>query len=298
MINLEWLRTFIAIYECNNLTQAAERLHMTQPGASKHLAALENHIGKLLFERTTRSLAPTEYGKFLFEQINPSLKELEKVEFYANQRTKKQRHSISIGCTTDFFKKELMSHIYDFDMFIATYFGNEKDLIEALEMDKIQLLIGIKKYEKYNHQFTYIKSQKLELISSKHTVIPSDIATNNKKLSKWLQKQTWFTYNNSLEDIKHFWDVRFNESPRIIPRFVLPSYLDIVEILKSKDGFSVIPKDILQKTSDKELLKAPIGFKNKIEQQLFYSYKPKNSNLKEIAAFKEKLKMSNKTFKH
>ncbi len=46
MINLEWLRTFSAIYECKNITEASKKLNMTQPGVSKHLAALENHIGK------------------------------------------------------------------------------------------------------------------------------------------------------------------------------------------------------------------------------------------------------------
>ena len=69
MINLEWLRTFISIYECNNLTEASKKLNMTQPGVSKHLAALESHIGKKLFDRTTRKLVPTEYGDFLYSQI-------------------------------------------------------------------------------------------------------------------------------------------------------------------------------------------------------------------------------------
>ena len=108
MINLEWLRTFSAIYECKNITEASNKLNMTQPGVSKHLSALESHIGKKLFERTTRKLAPTEYGKFLYSQINNPLSELEKVEYYSGQRAKKQRSAITIGCTTDFFRKELI----------------------------------------------------------------------------------------------------------------------------------------------------------------------------------------------
>ena len=127
MINLEWLRTFSSIYECKNITEASKKLNMTQPGVSKHLSALENHVGKKLFERTTRKLAPTEYGKFLYSQINNPLQELEKVEYYSSQRAKKQRSAITIGCTTDFFKKELIHQIYSFDMYIVTHFGNEKD---------------------------------------------------------------------------------------------------------------------------------------------------------------------------
>ena len=111
MINLEWFRTFSTIYECKNITEASKKLNMTQPGVSKHLASLEHHIGKKLFDRTTRKLTPTEYGTFLYSQVANPLKELEKVEYYSNQRAKKIRSSITIGCTSDFYKKEL-AHKY------------------------------------------------------------------------------------------------------------------------------------------------------------------------------------------
>ena len=293
MINLEWLRTFSAIYECKNLTEASKKLNMTQPGASKHLSALESHIGKKLFERTTRKLAPTEYGKFLYSQINNPLQELERVEYYSSQRTKKQRFAITIGCTTDFFKKELIHQIYSFDMYIVTHFGNEKELIEALEMDKIQLLVGIKKHDIYDHQFAYIKNEELELISSNTITIPENVEKNDEQFIKWLQKQTWFTYDNNQNDIKKFWDSRFNSNPRIVPRYILPSYLDIIETLKNNSGFSIVPRHLCEESLNKKWIKTPIKFSKKIEQKLFYSFKSKNSNLKEIRLFMEKMKKNN-----
>lgn len=293
MINLEWLRTFNAVYECNNITEASKKLNMTQPGVSKHLSALESHIGKKLFERTTRKLAPTEYGKFLYTQINNPLRELEKVEYYSGQRAKKERYAITIGCTTDFFKKELINKIYSFDMYIVTHFGTEKDLIEALEMDKIQLLAGIKKHDVYDHQFTYIKNEALELICSEDIEIPKNIEKNDEQLIKWLEKQTWFTYDNNQNDIKKFWDTRFNTNPRIVPRYILPSYFDIIETLKNNSGFSIVPKYCCEEELSKNLIKAPIKSSKKIEQKLFYSFKFKNSNLKEIGLFIEKIKEAN-----
>lgn len=293
MINLEWLRTFSAIYECKNITEASKKLNMTQPGVSKHLSALESHIGKKLFERTTRKLAPTEYGKFLYSQINNPLSELEKVEYYSSQRTKKQRSAITIGCTTDFFRKELIHHIYAFDMYIVTQFGNEKELIEALEMEKIQLLVGIKKHDTYDHQFTYLKNEELELICSNSTVIPENIEKNDKQFNTWLQKQTWFAYDNKQNDIKKFWDSRFNTNPRIVPRYILPSYLDIIETLKNNSGFSIVPKHLCDEELEKKIIKTPIKSFKIIEQKLFYSFKLKNNNLKEINLFIEKMKKTN-----
>lgn len=290
MINLEWLRTFNSIYECKNITEASKKLNITQPGVSKHLSALENHIGKKLFERTTRKLEPTEYGKFLYSQINTPLQQLEKVEYYSGQRAKKVRSAITIGCTTDFFNKELIDKIYSFDMYIVTRFGSEKELIEALELDKIQLLVGIKKHNIYEHQFTYIKSEILELICSTSIDIPIEVEKNDNQLIQWLEKQTWFVYDNDQEDIKKIWEAYFNANPKIIPRYILPSYTNIIEVLKNNSGFSIVPKQFCLELLKDNLIKAPLKLAKPTEQKLFYSYKLKNTNLKEINQFINEMK--------
>ncbi len=289
MINLEWLRTFSAIYECNNITEASRKLNMTQPGVSKHLSALESHIGKKLFERTTRKLSPTEYGKFLYAQISSPLQELEKVEYYSGKRAKKERYAITIGCTTDFFKKELVHKIYSFDMYVVTHFGTEKELIEALETDKVQLLVGIKKHNFYDHQFTYIKSRELTLVCSSQIEIPRDIEKDERQLMKWMEKQTWFCYDNDQEDVKKIWKAKFDTTPNIVPRYILPSYIDSIETLKNVHGFSVVPKNLCEEALKKKNIKIPIDTTNRVEEELFYSFKLKNKKMKEIISFKEKL---------
>ena len=59
MVNLEWYRTFKAIYQQDNLTKAVRYLMISQPNVSVHLAALENYIGGLLFERLPRKMVAT-----------------------------------------------------------------------------------------------------------------------------------------------------------------------------------------------------------------------------------------------
>lgn len=52
MVNLEWCRTFKAIYKTGTLTGAAEILFISQPGVSLHLSSLETYVGNKLFDRT------------------------------------------------------------------------------------------------------------------------------------------------------------------------------------------------------------------------------------------------------
>ncbi|MCJ8290463.1 MAG: LysR family transcriptional regulator [Crocinitomicaceae bacterium] len=287
MINLEWLRTFSTIYECKNITEASKKLNMTQPGVSKHLSALEGHIGKKLFERTTRKLAPTDYGVFLYSQVNSPLHELEKVERYSGQRAKKPRSAITIGCTVDFYKKELAHIIYSFDMYVVLHFGNEKELVEALENEKVQLLVGIKKHLIHDHEFSFLKTEELVLVGSRDIDIPTGLEETER--INYLQKQTWFTFDNDLSEIKKFWEAEFNTAPKIIPRYVLPSYMDIIEALKNNEGLSVLPKHLCEKELKNGTIKLPFLGSGSIRQKRFYSFKLKNNNLKEIIEFREKM---------
>jgi DNA-binding transcriptional LysR family regulator len=65
MMELTHLRTFVAVAELQHLTQAAERLHVSQPAASAHIKALEEDLGVALFERRASGLALTATGHAL-----------------------------------------------------------------------------------------------------------------------------------------------------------------------------------------------------------------------------------------
>lgn len=56
------LQTLVTIAHTGSLSRAATLMATTQPGLSKWLRDLEDAMGVVLFERTTRRLAPTEYG--------------------------------------------------------------------------------------------------------------------------------------------------------------------------------------------------------------------------------------------
>lgn len=59
---LQQLRIFKAIAAEKNLAQAAEILFISQPSLSKQIKALENHLGILLFHRTSNKIVLTEAG--------------------------------------------------------------------------------------------------------------------------------------------------------------------------------------------------------------------------------------------
>ncbi len=67
MDNLERLRVFHAVAQAKSFTKAAESLHLTQPGISKHIKHMEAELGAPLFDRIARRAELTQAGEILYE---------------------------------------------------------------------------------------------------------------------------------------------------------------------------------------------------------------------------------------
>ena len=59
------LQAFLLVAETGSFSQAAERLHLTQPAISKRVALLEDQLQAGLFDRIGRNVSLTEAGKAL-----------------------------------------------------------------------------------------------------------------------------------------------------------------------------------------------------------------------------------------
>lgn len=64
-MEIRTLRYFLAVAREENMTRAAEQLHVTQPTLSKALKALEDELGKKLFTRHSFSIRLTAEGVLL-----------------------------------------------------------------------------------------------------------------------------------------------------------------------------------------------------------------------------------------
>ena len=65
MIETRLLYYFLAIAREQNITKAADTLHISQPTLSKQMMDLEEQLGKQLFIRGKRKVTLTEDGMFL-----------------------------------------------------------------------------------------------------------------------------------------------------------------------------------------------------------------------------------------
>lgn len=59
MLNLVWVRTFLALAKHKSFQASAEYLRIAQPTASSHIQKLEEQLGVLLFHRSRTGCGPT-----------------------------------------------------------------------------------------------------------------------------------------------------------------------------------------------------------------------------------------------
>lgn len=67
MLDLQQLRTFLAVADQLSFTRAAEALDVTQQSVSRSVRALEDQLGVVLLERTTREVRVTPAGAALID---------------------------------------------------------------------------------------------------------------------------------------------------------------------------------------------------------------------------------------
>lgn len=72
-IDLNLIRVFVAIYETQSATAAAEQLDITQPTVSYGLAKLRDTLSDRLFVREGRSLKPTPRASLLYPKLRDAL---------------------------------------------------------------------------------------------------------------------------------------------------------------------------------------------------------------------------------
>ncbi len=79
-MEIRTLRYFLAVAREENMTRAAELLHVTQPTLSKALKALEDELGKKLFTRHSFSIALTDEGVLLRDRAENLVTMADKIE--------------------------------------------------------------------------------------------------------------------------------------------------------------------------------------------------------------------------
>jgi|SRR6218665_84085 len=248
--NLEWFRTFRAIYETGTLSAAAHELFISQPGVSLHLNSLESHTGHKLFDRGARRMVPTEKGKILYNFILDPLKKLETAEQHFHKRSHPERPTISLGMCFETFQYTLEEHISKLPFNLIIKFGDYPQMQQDLDNGFLDLIITPHKGAQKNLAYAPFSKERIVLIAGAKT----DLAElsgwlkkkNLSKASGFLKSQLWYSTAADMEHLRNFWLTQFDEHPDFRPNYIVPNISSIIRCLSNGVGFSIVPDFLCQ----------------------------------------------------
>lgn len=99
-MELRHLRYFVATVEAGSVSAAAVRLHLTQPGLSRQLRALEHELGVTLFDRPGGRLVPTRTALALVPSARSLLGRAAAFEAAAAFHARGRMETLTIGAPT------------------------------------------------------------------------------------------------------------------------------------------------------------------------------------------------------
>ncbi len=91
------IRTFVRVYELGSMSAAGRDLRISPAVTSSRISQLEEHLSVRLFQRTTRSLTPTEQGRAFYSGACAVLESVENAEAQVVNITENPKGSLYVA---------------------------------------------------------------------------------------------------------------------------------------------------------------------------------------------------------
>ncbi|WP_054304627.1 LysR family transcriptional regulator [Gemmobacter sp. LW-1] len=112
------IKMFVRVYELGSMSAAARDQRTSPAVASARISELEKHLGVRLFNRTTRSLQPTENGRIFYEGARKVLEAIDEAEAAVVDVTQNPRGSIFVAAPLGIGRRFIAPHVPAFkDMY-------------------------------------------------------------------------------------------------------------------------------------------------------------------------------------
>lgn len=228
-MELRVLKYFLAIVREQNITKAAEALHITQPTLSRQIKALEDELGVQLFIRGNKNISLTENGilfrkraEEIIDLANKTMNDLAYAKddisgdiYIGSGETNALRTIISII-------KELNSNYPNIHFHINS--GDKQDILEKLDKGLIDFGIFLDPIDKTKYNYLEIPSidslgilaRKDSTFAQKESVINNDLIDKPLIISRQTLEDNeimrWFNTSPDKLNIVATYNLAFNAS--------------------------------------------------------------------------------------
>ena len=187
-MELRVLNYFLMVAREENITKAAQLLHVSQPTLSRQLMQLEEELGVKLFQRSNHCIILTEEGMLLKRRAQEMISLAEKTRQDLMQKDTELTGEISIGCgelqSVDFLAKLLAQFQAENPLVRFNIFsGNADSIKERIENGLLDMGLLTEPVDITKYAFLHVPQKetwgvlvhKDSELAGKQAVCPSDL---------------------------------------------------------------------------------------------------------------------------
>ena len=156
-MDIRVIKYFLTVAQTNNITHAAQQLHITQPTLSRQMIDLEKELGVTLFDRKQRRIALTSEGVLFQQRASTILSLLDQTKQELQNTAEELTGALNIGCVVSRVSKFVIQIVSSFqkkypNVSFNLYDGNGDLLRQRLDsgLEDFAVLIEPVEAAKYN----------------------------------------------------------------------------------------------------------------------------------------------------
>ncbi|MEE4454899.1 LysR family transcriptional regulator [Novosphingobium resinovorum] len=238
---LIYLRTFLDTYRAGSLTRAAGRLGITQPAASAHIASLEEMLGKPLFIRQARGVAPTAAADDLARSIASQLDGIEATMGAAQARSNHLSGTVHLVGPAEYLSARIgpaLAPLVGEGLRLRIQTGNRERIYAALDEGHADLAVTASPPDGSVHGFAELGRERLMLVAAPAI---AERAKARTVTAEFLCGLPCIAYDEALPLLGPFFEHVFGKAPDMQAVVTAPDLRILIGMAQAGTGWTVLP---------------------------------------------------------
>ncbi|MBO1413873.1 LysR family transcriptional regulator, partial [Streptomyces sp. FH025] len=237
-LDLNLLRTFLTVHRTGSFTAAAHQLGLSQSTVTTHIRALEQRLGRELFERRARGVAPLPYADEFAVRLAPPLDQLAGL---TNDRPRNAREPVHLAGPAEFLSTVLIPALAPLvaegvRLRLAT--GLTDPLLEELRAGRHDLVIATQRPRGRTLRAEPLLDEEFVLVAGPAW---AQRLSGSQDLPTALEEAPLVTYAEDLPIVRRYWRHVFDRRLHVQASVTVPDLRGIVAAVTAGMGWSVLP---------------------------------------------------------
>ncbi|WP_026118874.1 LysR family transcriptional regulator [Nocardiopsis ganjiahuensis] len=251
-MDLQLLRTFLAVHRSGSFTAAAQLLRLSQPTVTTQIRALERRLGHALFERLPRGVAPTTDANDLAARVSGPLDDLETVAFQSHPGTESEPTApLRLAGPAELIGERVLPALAPLvageKLRLRVHTGLTDDLLEGLRAGRHDLVLSTVRPRGRAVLAEPLMDEEFVLVAAPSWAERVGLARVQRQGCAALCGVPLVTYADDLPIARRYWRHVFGVRLTHTPELTVPDLRSVMSAVVNGAGASVLPRYLCQR---------------------------------------------------